>query len=195
VIVVLERGATEAQVGQAVVMLEGRGLGVRVVHADGRPLIHVVSGDSRRARRALALEGVEALVPTSGPRVRKTGRRFWPFHFIRWSAVALVLISFLVLLAGQFPAGLGAPISAHQPPSEVSQPWYLRAPLRFVELFPAGLAWVAGLVLLALALLAFFLPHLDRSRSAALSDRLPAVGIGLLLVVLWIAASFGGGLG
>ena len=192
-IVVLERGATETQVERAVAVLEGRGLVVRVVRAENRPLIHVVSGDTRKARRALALDGVEALVPTSGPRVRRTGRRFWPYHFIRWSAVALVLLSFLVLLAGQFPPGLGKPIEAHQPPADLSQPWYVRAPLAFVALFPPGLAWIASLILVALALVAYFLPWLDRSPSRALRDRLPAVVVGLLLVALWLAASFAGG--
>ena len=193
-IVVLERGATEAQVAKAVALLKGRGLDVRVVRADGRPLIHIVSGDARRARRALALDGVEALVPTSGPRVRRMGRRFWPYHFIRWSAVALILLSFLVLLAGQFPPGLGKPIEAHQAPADLSQPWYLRAPLLFATFFPPGLAWVASLILLALALCAYFLPYLDRSASRALRDRLPAVLAGLLLVLLWLAASFAGSL-
>ena len=194
-IVVLERGASGAQVGRAVALLEARGLAVRVVRSEGRPLIHVVAGDSRRARRALALEGVEALVPTSGPRVRKTGRRFWPYHFIRWSAVALILISFLVLLAGQFPPGLGKPIEAHQPLADLAQPWYLRAPLLFVALFPPAFAWIASLILVALALGAYFLPYIDRSPSRALRDRLPAVVAGLLLVVLWLAASFAGGFG
>ena len=191
-ILVMERGATEAQVGEVLAELERRGLRARRVDGGGKPLIHVLSGDTRKARRLLGHARVEALLPTSGPRVRREGRRFWPYHFIRWSALSIVLIGLLVLLAGQLPPGIGPGMDVQHQPAAIGQPWYVRAPLAFTALFPDGSTWLGWLCLLGLALVAFFLPVLDRSRTGSLRERWPIVAAGLLMVALWLWAALPG---
>jgi len=192
-IVVLERGATEAHVEEVRQLLEDRGLEVRILAAGGKPAIHVLGGDTRRARKLLKHERVEALVPTSGPRVRREGRRFWPYHFIRWSALSVAIVATLVLMAGQLPPGIGGAVDPRVPPADLDQPWYLRFAMGFVGLFPESMAWVGGLTLVLLAAVFFALPLIDRSRSEARGARVLIGLIGIALVLLWLYAGFSGG--
>jgi hypothetical protein len=193
VIIVLERGSTDAHVEEVRQRLEQRGLEVRVLLAGDKPAIHIVAGDSRRARKLLKHERVEALVPTSGPRVRREGRRFWPYHFIRWSALSIALVGAVVLLAGQFPPGIGGPVDPRMPPADLAQPWYLHFALGFVGLFPQTLAWVGWLLLALLAAAFFCLPLIDRSKPGALGPRVLIGLAGVALVLLWVYAGFAGG--
>jgi len=192
-IVVLERGASEAQIEEVRQGLEQRGLQVRVLRAGDKPAIHIVAGDTRRARKLLRHEAVEGLASTSGPRVRQEGRRFWPFHFIRWSAISIVLVGALVLMAGQLPPGIGGAVDPRVPPAALEQPWYLRFSLGLVNLFPPSLAWVGWLLLVLLAAAFFLLPLLDRTPAQARGPRLLIGLIGVLLVLLWLYAGFAGG--
>ncbi|HVS12278.1 MAG TPA: hypothetical protein VMS76_20625, partial [Planctomycetota bacterium] len=139
-IVVLERGSSSAQVAAVVAELERRGLTVRAVNASERVLIHVVEGSTRSVRAVLKMEPVQGLIPTSGPRVRREGRRFYPYHFIGWSAGALLLLAVLVLLAGFFPPGLGAEVDVTAPPAGSTYPWYLRLPAQALARLPGWLA-------------------------------------------------------
>jgi len=192
-ILVLESGSTEAQIEEVRQLLVERGLEVRVLTAAGKPVIHVLAGDTRRARKLLKHERVEALVPTSGPRVRREGRRFWPYHFIRWSALSVAMVGALVLMAGQLPPGIGGPVDPRVPPTDLDQPWYMRFSLDFVGLFPESLAW-AGWLLLALLAAAFFaLPLLDRSTGSSRTRRVLIGLAGVVLVALWLYAGFQGG--
>jgi len=192
-ILVLERSTSDAHVDEIRQELEQRGLEVRVLRAGGKPVIHVVAGDTRRARKLLTHERVEALVPTSGPRVRRQGRRFWPYHFIRWSALSIVVIAALVLLAGQLPPGIGAAVDPTRPPDDLDQPWYLRFSLRLLELFPASMTWLGWLILVGLALSFFFLPLLVGQRAAGRRAQLPIALAVVVLVALWLLAGFTGG--
>ena len=192
-IIVLERGATDAHVEEVRQLLAERGLDVRVLAAGGKPAIHVLGGDTRRARKLLKHERVEALVPTSGPRVRREGRRFWPYHFIRWSALSVALVGALVLMAGQLPPGIGGAVDPRVPPADLDQPWYLRFSMGFVGLFPDAMAWVGWLLLALLALVFFCLPLLDRSRPDARGVRALIGLAGVVLVLAWLYAGFSGG--
>jgi hypothetical protein len=162
VIVVLERGSSEAQVAAVVAELERRGLSVRVVNGSEKPLIHVLEGPTRSVRAVLKMEAVQGLIPTSGPRVRREGRRFYPYHFIGWSAAALIALGVLVVLAGFFPPGLGAEVDVIAPPSESTFPWYLRLPASGLARLPG---WLATLLVAGLAGLALLLPILDRGKA------------------------------
>jgi hypothetical protein len=186
VIVVLERGTRDEQVAEIVAELERRGLEVRAIRAGGKPALHVVGGDSARAHKALAFDEVEGLVATSGPRIRSAGQRFFPYHFVQWSAVGIVLLAVLTLLAGHYPPGLGAPIDVQRPPAQSVQPWYLRAPTAFVELFPPSLAWLGWLVVLALIGVVLLVPRFDRGTAPGLRGRWPAI----VLVVAALGALF-----
>jgi hypothetical protein len=166
-ILVLRAGTSAAELAEVLALLERHGMRGQALQANERTLVHIVSGSTRRARRLRKLEQVEALVPTSGPRVRAQGRRFYPYHFVNWSAVVVLLLGLLVLLAGQYPPGIGAEIDAEHPPQEVTEPWFWRAPLAFVASFPAALAWLGWLLLLLLAALIFCLPLLHRSRGGS----------------------------
>ncbi len=179
-IIVLERGSKPEQIAEIVAALKKRGLEVSQVRAAGKPVLHVTSGDSRRARRVLSHDEVEGLVATSGPRIRREGRRFFPYHFIQWAAVGIVMLAVLTLLAGQFPPGVGAPVDVQHPPADLVQPWYLRAPLAFVALFPAefvGVGWLLAFVLAALVLL---VPRFDRGTHSGAPRRAIAFAIVLI---------------
>lgn len=164
-IVVLESGTSEE--GQRAVLdaLARHGLRGNVLDARHRPLIHVVGGPTRLARKVRGMEGVEALVATSGPRIRRQGRRFYPYHMIGWSAAALLLLGVLVALAGFLPPGLGADPDPRAATAFVA-PWFLRAPLALLRLFPGSLRPLGWLALGALALALLCLPGLDRARVA-----------------------------
>jgi quinol-cytochrome oxidoreductase complex cytochrome b subunit len=192
-IVVLRAGSTEAEIGEVLEEIERRGIRGRLLRGGDQPLIHLTSGPTRSARRLIKLEQVEALVATSGPRVRREGRRFYPYYFVNLSAGFVVMLGLLVLLAGQLPSGIGAAIDAQHPPAEISVPWYARAPLALVALVPPARAWIGWLLVLAVAVAAFFLPALDRSKGSRAGERWPVLALGGVAAILWLWLTLAGG--
>lgn len=192
-IVVLRPGATEEEVAEVLRGLERRGCSGRAVQTSAGTVVHVLSGRPRRARRVRRFEQVLEIVPTSGPRVRREGWRFFPYHFVNWSGFGVALLGALVFLAGMFPTGVGDPVDYSHAPATVVQPWYLRAPLAFVHLFPHPLFWVGWLVLIVLALVVLFLPFLDRSRDEERSGRWLRAGAALLFVAAVVLTTWKGG--
>lgn len=192
-IIVLERGTTPEEEREVLDAMEELGLRGTLLDNLRKPVVHVTQGPTFRARRLTRLDRVETVLPTSGPRIRRQGRRFYPYHFINWSSAAFLMMGGLVLMAGFDPPGVGPEIDPHVPPPGVGAPWFFRAPLAFVRLFPwAWLGWLAlGLVLAAL----FFLPHLDRSRGNDLRTRAPVLLAGAVLALAWILSTFPGVLG
>lgn len=158
-IIVMKRGTEAEQIAEVVREAQRRGLTVRSLVMADKPVLHVQSGNTRRARKLLKLERVQALVPTSGPRVRRSGRRFFPFHFLNWSSAALMLIATLVLLAGQLPPGLGPAPDTRAPAGALELPWYVAWPAKALEGLPSG---IALLLVIAAALLLLALPTIDR---------------------------------
>lgn len=191
-ILVLRSGSSDAEVAEVLLALQRRGIEGRVMPSSDGPLVHLVSGPTRGARKLLKLEQVEALVPTSGPRVRAQGRRFYPYHFVQLAAAAVVTIGVLVLLAGHRPPGIGAPIDAQHPPAELSWSWYLRAPLSFVALFPEGQAWLGWVCLYAIAALLFLLPFYDRARPSGRGISWPVAAFGIALAAGWLGLMLAG---
>ncbi len=189
-IVVLRPGTSQEEIAEVLRQLERRGIEGRVLQGGEKPLVHLVSGSTRRARKLLKLEQVEAIVPTSGPRLRHEGRRFYPYYFIHLAALCLALLAVLVLLAGHHPPGLGDAIDTQHPPAALSYPWFVRAPMAFVALFPESAAWLGWLCLYAIAAAVFFLPLLDRS-SAPARARWP-LALGVLLALAWAWLTFAG---
>ena len=189
-ILVLERGTTEEEQQAVLAALRDLGLEGRILGNLRKPVVHVVNRPTWKARKLLSMDRVETLIPTSGPRIRREGRRFYPYHFINWSSAAIVVVGLLVVLTGFLPPGVGAEIDPHSPPVDVEPPWYLIAPLAVVRLAPER--WMGWLLLLVLFLLVYFLPRLDRSRGATLYSRLPVVLFGLAVVVLWSALTVRG---
>ncbi len=192
-IVVLRPNVSEPEIAEVIDELGRRGCTARAVKSDGRSVVHIVSGSTRAARRLLRLEQVEAIVPTSGPRVRRVGRRFYPYHFVNWSAFGVAALGLLVFLAGQFPPGLGVDVDYRHPPSAVDQPWYLRAPSAFIELFPESLSWLAWTLIVIAPLGLLFLPIFDRSKSDAKSGRWVRFFFAAAFVALVVFASTRGG--
>ena len=192
-ILVLRPGTTDGEAEEVLRELQRLGLGGRLVHGRGSPLVHVTAGSTRRARRLLRMEQVVALVPTSGPRVRSQGRRFYPYYFVNWSAASIVLLGLLVLLAGHLPPGIGSAVDLHHPPREIAAPWYARAPLAFVAAFPRPLAWLGWVVLLLLAAAVFFLPLLDRTRGRTVRERWIVVVAGAAIALAAVLLSLSGG--
>ena len=196
-IVVLRAGSTEAEIGEVLKEIERRGMRGQVLHGGGKPLIHLTAGPTRRARRLIRLDPVEGIFPTSGPRVRREGRRFYPYYFVNLCAGFVAMLGLLVLLAGQLPSGIGAAIDAEHPPAEIPEPWYARAPIALVALLPSGRAWLGWLLIYAIAAAAFFLPVLDRSPSdsgVAARGRWPVLLAGGMVAVLWVWLTWRGGL-
>jgi quinol-cytochrome oxidoreductase complex cytochrome b subunit len=186
-ILVLRPGASAAEVAEVLQELERRGCTGSVMRTGTGPVVHVTGGRSRRARRLRELEQVVEILPTSGPRVRREGWRFFPYHFVNWSAFGVALLGLLVFLAGMLPTGIGDEVDYSHPPEVVAQPWYLCVPLAFVHAFPPALAWL-GWILLALAALAlFFLPLLDRTppESSSSSRLRQASALALVAAVAW----------
>jgi hypothetical protein len=178
-IVVLDHDATAADVAEVAAALKARGLETRVVRSGGRTLLHVVSGSTRRARAVQDFEQVAALMPTSGPRVRREGRRLFPYHFLQWSALAIALLGVLVFLAGTIPPGIGEAVDVERPPEDLEQPAYVRALAGLVSALPAPLVWPVALLAAAAILL---LPCIDRDPARTFRQRLPIVAIGTALI-------------
>jgi len=191
-IVVLKGGSSDEQVAEVMRALEALGMTARILGQDGKPLIHVISGPTRRARRLLTMDRVQALVPTSGPRIREHGRRFYPYHFVGWCAGFLLLIGALVFLAGQLPPGLGEVVNVNAPPDHLVPPWYLRLPAGFLKGFPARYSAFAWPTLLGVGLLFFLLPLLDRTRGRGLKARVALVLPGLLVILALVLFSLRG---
>jgi quinol-cytochrome oxidoreductase complex cytochrome b subunit len=166
VILVLRPGTTEVEAADVLRELERCGCTGDLVRTGSSAVVHVTGGRKRRARRLRELEAVLEIVPTSMPRVRREGWRFFPYHFVQWSAFAVALLGVLVFLAGLLPTGIGEGVDYRAPPEVVRHPWYLGAPLALARRVPSSLAWAAWLVF-ALALFALLcVPLLDRSDPA-----------------------------
>jgi hypothetical protein len=192
VILVLRPGTTEDAAADVLGELERRGCTGRIARTERGLVVHVTGGRRRRARGLKRLDAVLELVPTSAPRVRRVGWRFFPHHFVQWSAFGVALLGLLVFLAGRFPTGIGEPVDYRNPPASVEHPWYLGAPLAVVRLAPASLRWAAWLVLGLLFVALLGLPHLDRSDPARPARRawrfLVALAVaGLIVLCAWNA--------
>lgn len=185
-ILILEPGLSEEGRRAVLSALEGLGLRGNILNADVRPVVHVVAGPTRLARKLRRLEGVEAIVATSGPRVRRQGRRFYPYHFIGWCASGLLLLGALVALAGFLPPGLGADFDPRSQP-QLGTPWFLRAPVAVLRLLPGTPGWI---VLLALIGVLWWAPLLDRAASARARPGVLRLTIVLAVFLGWFLLTF-----
>lgn len=190
-IVLLRRGSTEEEVLEVEREMERRGLSGGRITLGGQPALHVISGPTRRARRLLRLEQVDGLVPTSGPRLRAQGRRFYPYHVVVLGAACVLLFGALVMLAGFLPSGMGGAIDPRAAPAHIADPWYARATLEFVALFPPDSAWLAWLVLIAAGAAVLFLPVIDRGGRER--GRAGIVAAGIVLALAWAWLTYAGG--
>lgn len=193
-IVVLRHGSTEADIVEVEREVERRGLSAKRISTGDHPALHIVAGPTRRTRGLLRFEQVEGLVPTSGPRIRATGRRFYPYHFMLQSAVCVILLGGLVMMAGFLPPGLGRSIDPGAVPDRILDPWYARAPLEFVALFPRDFAWLGWIVLLGAGSGVLLLPLLDRDGRASAARRVVACACLGVLAVAWVWLTIRGGL-
>lgn len=193
-ILVLDPAAGEREVRAVLARLEALGLAGRVVRLGERPFVHVTDGPTSRAKHLLAEGLVQAIVPTSGPRVRREGRRFHPYHSLRIGAGLTLLVGGLFVLAGAFPHGVGAVPLPGQPPAALDAwPWYLRPFRAVTAMLPAEPAWLGPLVLVLLVLGVLALPLLDRSRGSGPAARAPVWLLGLVLVALAVGGILWGG--
>ena len=189
-IVVLRRGATEAEIAEVEREMADQGLGARRILAGNQPALHVIGGESRRARRLMRLEQVEGLVPTSGPRIRRVGRRFYPYHFVLVAAIWVLLTGALVVLAGFLPPGMGDPIAAHAAPDRIVDPWYARATVEFVSRFRPEFAWLGWVLFLGTCAAVLCLPVIDRGERASGPARIVAILVAVVLALAWAWLTF-----
>ncbi len=191
-IIVLKQGADDQAVRQVLTGLDEVGLRGRLLDGLDRPVVHVLNGPSWHAKELAKLEVVSALVPTSGPRHRREGRRFFPYHFLAWSVLLLLSLSGLMLLAGFFPPGLGRQADVLVPGAEADAPWFFRGIHGFLELFPQGTGSLATMLLVLIWAAFFFLPEIDRSSGPAWGRRLPILALGFFIVFGGALLSIGG---
>jgi hypothetical protein len=193
VIVLLSPGAGREEVEAVLERMRELDLAGTPLAVGSLRLIHVTRGRTRRARHLLADPLVQAIVPTSGPRVRRVGRRFYPFHALCASAAGLLLLGCLVLLAGFFPPGVTRALAPGEVPPAPEWPWFL-APMRgLLALAPASPAWLGPSLLVALGALFLALPLLDRTRGEGPRARAPVLAAGLLVMLLVLALGIAGG--
>lgn len=193
-ILILGHGAGEPEVLATLARMAELGLAGRPLRQGERTFVHVTAGPTSRVKLLLAEGLVEGLVPTSGPRVRREGRRFHPYHSLHLGAWLILIVGGLFVLAGAFPRGVGLRPLPGQPPLELAAwPWYL-GPFRVVLAFVPGEPARPGplvLVLIVLGLLG--LPLIDRSQSNRLGTRAPVLVLGLVLVLIAAAGILWGG--
>jgi len=192
VILVLQHSATEEQLAEILEEVEHAGLQGRLLRSDDTPLIHIVSGPTRRARRLLRLEQVQALLPTSGPRVRRFGRRFYPYHFIRWCAACIALLGLLVFFAGYLPPGTGVEIDTRGAPAGLAMTWYAEGTLAILDTFSPERTWVGWLLLLGASALVFLLPVIDRTKGERRVERWVVLGASVAFVAAVTYFAMGG---
>lgn len=190
-ILVLDNNAGPEQVGAVLRRMGELGLEGRELHWNERTFVHVTAGSTPVARRLLKERLVLGLVPTSGPRVRREGRRFHPYHTLRLSSWLTLLVGAWIAVAGFFPPGAGERLLPGQDvPAVDAWPWY-SLPFRAVlHLLPHDLG---PLVLVGIGALILGLPFLDRSRGPELRRRAPVLVAGLVAVVLIVVALMLGG--
>lgn len=192
-IVLLERGADRDEVDGILERMRALGLAGAVLEVGSWRLIHLTQGNTRRARRLLSVPGVQAIVPTSGPRVRRDGRRFYPFHALCSGAVGLVLVGLLVFLAGFFPPGVSEALAPGATPPSPAWPWFLAPARGVLALVPERPLWIGPSLLVALGVLVLGLPLLDRSRATSLRERGPVLLVGALALASALALGLLGG--
>jgi len=195
-IVLLREGASPEDLQQVLDVLHELGLEGTGLPAGGRLSVHVRTRPAWSARRLRELPQVAALLSCRSPRAAREGIPFFPYHFISWTVLLLMVLSGLTLLAGFFPPGLGHPGDPLAiPPGPGTVAWYFRPITSFLDLFPEGWQSLGSVLLLLIFALFFFLPSLDRTRGPALRQRLPIVLVGLLILFVGLLFSLGGLLG
>lgn len=193
-ILVLDSNAGSEQVGAVLARMGELGLEGRELHLGERTFVHVISGPTPRARRLLKERLVLGLVPTSGPRVRREGRRFFPYHTLRLGGWMTLLVGAWIVVAGFFPPGAGQRLlPGQEAPAVDAWPWYLLPFRAVLHLLPHEPAWMGPLALVLIGALILGLPLLDRSRGLELRRRAPVLIAGLLAVVLLVVALLIGG--
>jgi len=191
-IIVLARGTTEEQANEVIGALRGYGVMARLVRDGDEPLLHLFDGPTRSARSVLGFECVVGLLPTSGPRIRRQGRRFYPYHFINWSSAVLLMLGLLVVMSGFLPPGGTLEINEQATLTELETPWYLRAPTNFFALFAGRPAWIGWVCFVALLGLGFIVPLIDRFTRRWIRGKWPLKLVGLIALFAWLALSLKG---
>ena len=179
-IVVLDSNVSSERIEEILSEMRALGLQGELMNDLAKPLIHVVDGPGRVARKLLRREGVQALIPTSGPRNRSRGRYFSPYHTLNWATAVLVVIGIVVALSGFLPPGLGEEIDRNHP-APIAVPWFLRAPA-----FLLRYGWPGSLALVVIFALVFFLPRIDRTSGTG-AGRVPLLLVGLLVLAAYLA--------
>ena len=99
----------------------------------------------------------------------------------------------LVTLVTLLPTPFQTAADPTATPPGMQPPWYLLASHGLMEMFPDWLPrWTAGLAVEFVLLSALALPFLDRSALRTARERRLVLGVGLAVLVLWVAFSWHG---
>lgn len=134
--------------------------------------------------RVLELRGAPGV---EGILTRRTalvgGEPLWPHFTLRLGVLALALLVVLFLLTAFFPPGLGDKAQSGAAPAEVFEA-YLRPLAGFLALFPHGLVFLGGFVVLLLWVAFLLWPFLDRADAATVGGRRAILLIRVMAVAL-----------
>jgi hypothetical protein len=187
-ILVLRKGASDAQAEALLRRLEQAGQRGRLLHGSGRLLIHVVSGASELPEDLFHAAALETVLQPGGGRPGHLARPFYPYHFINWCIAGLGLLCLLALLAAFLPPGLGLPVELEHPPATIAPPWFFRGLEQFLGLFPPGLSWLAAALAVLVWAVLFLLPALDRFKPGSAGRGLVrGLGLAAVAAAIWLS--------
>jgi quinol-cytochrome oxidoreductase complex cytochrome b subunit len=187
-VIVLIRPDADAVTVEALVRAI-RELGLEAVHLDetkGRAI--EVVGSERGA--ALALRDQPAVAEILTRRARLVGGDpIWPHFTLRLAILLVYLVTVLVVLTAFAAPGLGDLAEPTADSGTGAPEWYLRPLGAFLGLFPDGLRWLGGTLVLLFWVLLFAWPFLDRSdpetpRGRRILRLARCMGVGLILLVI-----------
>ncbi len=179
--VVLQPGATEDQVGRVRSEIEILGGHTRVLRAGGKPLIHVLNGKAGTFQRLRKFPGVQAVVPLPSRQAQTAPQPFFPYHFLGLVAAGIPILGALTFLSGFLPPGLaGRPADPVQAAPHLV-PWYLGALHALLEWLDGAPSWLGPLLLAGLLVLILFLPEADARLARLFGNRRPLLWAGFAL--------------
>lgn len=124
---------------------------------------------------------------------KKGGETFFPETVARDAIVALLIVIAIVVLAIIFPVTSEAPADPTSTTYNPRPEWYFLFFFQFLKFFPGQLEPLAAAIIPMLAIMIFILiPFLGRGMGRHWSQRRLGIGLGTLVVALFIALVVGG---
>ncbi len=116
-----------------------------------------------------------------------TGAGVYRVYLFNLLILAVLILGGLVTLATLVPAPFDDAADPFSTPRGARPPWYLLASHGFLEIFPSFVPrWIRALLLEMILLGSILLPFIDRSEGRKARERLLAIGLGVVVLCLWL---------